>query len=355
MKGGCEKSGVYQWMRKSLCRIAVYSNPWYKTLLRWMVVYALVYYMSPWGGLPPFRASKEREKAETAGAEFELEKGMGGGMSSFENGLPDITIENASFDLGPFIGVPEPEEFSKPELLLYTSYKIQPNDTIKNVAQKFGLNQDTIISANGITNARLLRVNQVLRVPNQDGILYHVKSGDTLAAIAKRFDTDMQSIQTVNELFSDTLKADTSLFIPGAKLDLLDLQEINGEVFIWPVRGYITSNYGYRTSPFTGIRQFHSGLDVGVPMGTPVKAAMSGRVTTAGYDKSYGNYVVLSHHAGYRTLYAHLSVIRTKPGAYVVTGERIGDAGSTGLSTGPHLHFTVYKNGVTVDPRTLIK
>ncbi|MDR0628600.1 MAG: M23 family metallopeptidase [Treponema sp.] len=65
--------------------------------------------------------------------------------------------------------------------------------------------------------------------------------------------------------------------------------------------------------------------------------------------------MVISHHAGYRTLYAHLSVIRTKSGDYVGTGEHIGDAGSTGLSTGPHLHFTVYKHGVTINPRTLIK
>jgi murein DD-endopeptidase MepM/ murein hydrolase activator NlpD len=82
---------------------------------------------------------------------------------------------------------------------------------------------------------------------------------------------------------------------------------------------------------------------------------MAGRISSTGYDDTTGNYVVITHHSGYRTLYAHMSVIRTKAGAYVRTGDIIGDVGSTGLSTGPHLHFTVYKNGVTVNPRALIR
>jgi len=155
--------------------------------------------------------------------------------------------------------------------------------------------------------------------------------------------------------FSDYVKVNTSIFVPGAKLDIIELQEITGDLFIWPVRGVITSPYGYRANPFGGARQFHNGIDIAVPTGTPIRAAMTGRVTAAGYDRSYGNYVVISHHSGYRTLYAHLNVIRTRPGAYVVTNEVIGDAGSTGMSTGPHLHFTVYKNGVTVNPRSFMR
>ena len=82
---------------------------------------------------------------------------------------------------------------------------------------------------------------------------------------------------------------------------------------------------------------------------------MAGRVTAVGYNNVYGNYVVINHHSGYRTLYGHLNAIRTRTGAYVVQGERVGDVGSTGQSTGPHLHFTVYKNGVTVNPRALMR
>jgi murein DD-endopeptidase MepM/ murein hydrolase activator NlpD len=322
-----------------------------RIFLRWLMVCALVYYMSPWGGLS-LSVTAERLTEIDGG---NIENGMGG-VDYFDSAMPGISIEPASLDQGTVIGIPEPEEFSKPRLLLYTSYKIRRGDTIGDIARQFGLNQDTIISINGISNARLVQIDQVLRLPNQDGILYPVKAGETLSTIAATFKVGVQTLQTVNELFSDTINANTDIFIPGARLDWVNLQEINGDLFQWPVRGYITSNYGYRASPFTGSGSFfHSGLDIGVPTGTPIKAAMSGRVTTAGYDDSYGNYVVISHHSGYRTLYAHMSVIRTKAGAYVTAGERIGDAGSTGLSTGPHLHFTVYKNGVTVNPRTLIK
>jgi murein DD-endopeptidase MepM/ murein hydrolase activator NlpD len=252
-------------------------------------------------------------------------------------------------------GVLEPESFSRPRALLYSSYAIQKGDIIGDLAAEFGLNQDTLLSVNGIRNSRLIQIGQVLKIPNQDGVFYTIKSGDTLSSIAEKYQAGVEAIQVANELFSESVRAGTSLFIPGARLDWVNLQEINGDLFIWPVSGYITSPYGYRKSPFTGIRQFHSGLDIGSPMGTPIRAAMSGRISAVGYDDTLGNYVVVSHHSGYRTLYGHMSVVRVKSGAYVGTGERIGDIGSTGLSTGPHLHFTVYKSGITVNPRSLMK
>jgi murein DD-endopeptidase MepM/ murein hydrolase activator NlpD len=95
-------------------------------------------------------------------------------------------------------------------------------------------------------------------------------------------------------------------------------------------------------------------MDIGVPTGTTVRAAMAGRVITASYSDVYGYYIVISHHSGYRTLYGHLSSMLVKPGAYVGTSQIIARSGSTGLSTGPHLHFTVYKNGITTNPRVLM-
>ena len=253
-------------------------------------------------------------------------------------------------------GARELESFSKPQMLLYTSYTIQKGDTIGDLAMNFGLNEDTLISINGIKNTRLIQIGQVLRVPNQDGILYTVKDGDTLARVAEKYKADAGAIQVVNELFAAAARPGTALFIPGARLDWLERQEINGDMFIWPVSGPITSPYGYRRWPFGGnARQFHSGLDIAAPRGTPVRAAMSGRVSAVGWDDALGNYIMISHHAGYRTMYGHLSATRVKPGAYVGIGERIGDVGTTGVSTGPHLHFTVLKNGVTVNPRGLLK
>ena len=289
----------------------------------------------------------------------ETEIGMGGGI------FPERTqnhMELNSSDLAPMdvdlelSGIPQPEEFSRPRLLTFNSYTMEKGDIIGNIAAKTGLNEDTLISVNNIKNTRLMQIGQVIRIPNQDGIYYAVKTGDTLENIAEKYKTSVSEINIVNELFSDTLTVNASLFIPGAKMDWVNRQEINGDLFIWPVVSYVTSPYGYRQSPFDGkTRQFHSGLDIGASSGTPIRAAMSGRVLQVGSDGTFGNYVLISHHSGYRTFYAHMSVVRVKAGAYVDTGQRIGDVGATGMVTGPHLHFTVYKNGVTVNPRTLMK
>ena len=250
----------------------------------------------------------------------------------------------------------EPESFSKTHILLYDTYTVKRGDNISSLAIIFGLNQDTIISVNKITSSRLLQIGKVLKIPNQDGILHNVKSGDTLLSVAEKHKADSQAIQTANELFSEKIRTGTDLFIPGGRLDWNSLQEINGDLFIWPVSGYVTSPYGYRRNPFGGGRlQFHSGIDIRGSTGTPIRAAMSGRVSQVGYDNILGNYVIINHNSGYRTLYGHMSVIRVKTGAYVGGGERVGDVGNTGQSTGPHLHFTVYKNGVTVNPRTLLR
>lgn len=322
-----------------------------KTALRGAMVFAICYAINTLGFFHP--GVPEETTPPAPSDAYEAAQGMG--MPYPEQGISGGAADEASPEFSVLLaGIPEPPEYSKPQMLLYTPYTVVQGDTIGEIARNFGLNQDTLLSLNGIKNSRLLRIGQVLKIPNQDGILYTVQSGDTLSGLAEKYETTVPAIQTVNELFAETVNAGSGLFIPGARLDRINLQEINGDLFIWPIRGYITSPYGYRPSPFTGLRQFHTGLDIGAPQGTPIRAAMAGRVIAAGEDAVTGRYVVISHHSGYRTLYAHLSEIRVKPGAYVRSGDRIGDVGSTGLSTGPHLHFTVYKDGVTVNPRTLM-
>jgi len=300
-----------------------------------------------WGALVIFLAVflLRPKKAET-------ENGVGGAIRAEELVIPALDEEVFNFELE---GIPEPEEFSRPHVLTFSSYTMEKGDIVGNIAIRTGLNEDTIISVNNIKNTRLMQIGQVIKIPNQDGIYYSVKSGETLESIAEKYNTSVAHIKTANELFSDSVPANTSLFIPGAKLDWTSRQEINGDLFIWPTSGRISSPYGYRIAPFAGVRMFHTGVDIAAPMGSPIKAAMAGRVTQVGNDESWGNFVVVSHHSGYRTFYAHMSVVRVKEGAYVETGGRIGDVGSTGLSTGPHVHFTVYKNGVTVNPLSLMR
>jgi murein DD-endopeptidase MepM/ murein hydrolase activator NlpD len=316
-------------------------------IVRLIMVFAVIHFLPVSGLFDGFAGDRGGLQApETAPVE-EQENGMG---------MSYPYLEEASFSIPIFDAETlEPEVYSKPQMLLSFSYTVRQGDTIGELAETFGLNPDTLLSLNGIKNSRLLQIGQVLRIPNQDGILYTVKSGDTLNGIAEKYEIESEAVKIANELFSDKINVNTSIFVPGARLSRVDLQEINGDLFIWPVRSYITSPYGYRANPFTGVRQFHTGLDIGAPQGTSIRAAMAGRVSSTDYDNITGNYVVITHHSGYRTLYAHMSVIRTKTGTYVRTGDIIGDVGSTGLTTGPHLHFTVYKNGVTVNPRALIK
>ncbi|MFQ5932433.1 MAG: M23 family metallopeptidase [Nitrospiraceae bacterium] len=123
---------------------------------------------------------------------------------------------------------------------------------------------------------------------------------------------------------------------------------------IWPVKGWITSRFGPRLSPFTDQRAFHNGLDIGARPNTPIKAAAAGRVRATGFDSMMGNLVLLDHGYGKQTEYAHLSKILVKRGQKVKRGDAIGLLGNTGHSTGPHLHYMVKVNGRAVNPLTYI-
>jgi murein DD-endopeptidase MepM/ murein hydrolase activator NlpD len=120
--------------------------------------------------------------------------------------------------------------------------------------------------------------------------------------------------------------------------------------FTWPVTGTITSPFGWRSNPFGGAPDFHQGLDIAAPTGTTVTAAASGTVIMAQWYGGYGNYISIDHGGGYSTGYGHLSAIYVANGQNVQRGQAIGAVGSTGASTGPHLHFEVRINGKAVDP-----
>jgi len=118
---------------------------------------------------------------------------------------------------------------------------------------------------------------------------------------------------------------------------------------------YISSGFGYRSDPFTGAAAFHAGLDFKGPIGAPIYAAARGRVSFVGQRSGYGNCVEIDHGNGMITRYAHMSAFRTEPGREVAAGEVIGAIGSTGRSTGPHLHFEVRINDQPVDPRPFLE
>jgi len=119
---------------------------------------------------------------------------------------------------------------------------------------------------------------------------------------------------------------------------------------IWPVSGPVTSPFGWRIHPILGYRVFHTGIDIGVGYGTPIHAADSGTVIYATWMGGYGNVIIIDHGRGISTLYAHQSSLAVGVGAKVSRGQVVGYVGSTGFSTGPHLHFEVRVNGNPVDP-----
>ncbi len=123
---------------------------------------------------------------------------------------------------------------------------------------------------------------------------------------------------------------------------------------IWPSQGWISSDFGYRTSPFTGKREFHKGLDISAPQGTPIYAPAKGVVNFAGRDGGYGLAVTVNHGSGITTRFAHLHSMAVKNGQKVTRGQLIAYVGNTGRSTGPHLHYEVRLNGVPVNPMRYI-
>jgi len=238
----------------------------------------------------------------------------------------------------------------------WQKYKVQKGDSVSGIAKKFGISLGAVIASNNIRNARQLKEGITLRIPNIDGIPYSIKSGDSLSKISASFNVPMEVILDINDLKSDVIKAGETIFIPGARMNDLDLRMSLGELFIYPVSGkHLTSNFGMRKDPFSGELTFHTGIDLRANTGATVMASMEGTVSVISENWLYGKHIILSHPNGYKTMYAHLNAVTVKQGDKVAQGRKIGEAGNTGYSTGAHLHFTIFdKNGKLINPLDLL-
>lgn len=261
---------------------------------------------------------------------------------------------------------PEQENFTDQEAFLaadgyvstvtFKDYTVRKGDTVSGIASRAGLrNFGTLLSVNNIDNARRISAGQTLRIPSTDGLLYTVKKNETLAGIAATHKVNVTALLDANDLTHETLSVGQKLFIPGASLSSFELRKALGELFIYPIMGRLTSPFGYRNDPFTGARSFHSGIDLAAPIGTSVKATLDGRIAETGFNRIFGNYVIITHDRGYQSLYGHLSAIYVKRGQYVTQGAIVGAVGNTGYSTGPHLHLSIYKNGGLINPFSVLK
>ena len=236
-------------------------------------------------------------------------------------------------------------------------YTVKTGDTLSGIATQFDVTTATVAWANDIYNPDHLVPGATLRIPPTSGALHKVGAGDTLLYIAQRYQVDVEDI-IANPLNSfvdpDSLSLGQEIMIPGgvtpaaipapgsvARPGAAPVPPHDGRSLHWPTRGPILSWFTH----------YHRGLDISPAYGTPVYAAERGRVVLVQYLRyGYGYYLIINHGNGYRTLYAHMSSIYVRPGSTVYRGQNIGQVGSTGRSTGPHLHFEVYANGRAVDP-----
>ncbi len=268
------------------------------------------------------------------------------GEKSGENVLDEEGNILSSADLG----------FS--DVVTYQNYRVKAGETIGSIRRKFSLaNDGTLININKIENVRNLMEGQKLKIPSQDGIIHKVASGENLALIASKYNVSLEEILDVNDLSTDVLTPGSELFIPGAMMDEMEYRKSLGELFACPLAGkwYLSSPFGRRINPITGVGYSnHNGIDMAIASGSIIKSTMSGDVAYVGYSNVYGNYVILNHLNGYQSLYAHMTKALVKKGQKVGQGTTIGLVGSTGMSTGPHLHFTIYKNGKAIDPQSVL-
>ncbi|MEK7544494.1 MAG: M23 family metallopeptidase [Patescibacteria group bacterium] len=238
------------------------------------------------------------------------------------------------------------------------THVVVSGDTLSTVAQKFGVSIDTIKWSNDLKRDSL-SIGQELKIPPVSGIVHKVKEGDTVQSIAKKYRTESQKI--VNFPFNDFADLDTFALNIGQTLIVPDGIQPEAPAIVRPLPPTFAGGSGQLLWPAGGIITqypvwYHNALDIASSAAPGIAAAESGTVTLVEYLRyGYGYHVIVSHGDGLSTLYAHLSEIYVKTGDRLARGQILGRMGSTGRSTGTHLHFEVRKNGIIVNPLPFLK
>ncbi len=267
-------------------------------------------------------------------------------------------------------------------------YRIRRGDNLWSIARRHGANHRSIIQINRINSPEMLREGNQIHIPTRNGVSYIVKRGDTVKSIAAMHRVPPQKIAAQNNIHNARLKVGQSVFIPDAQRPAVQRQIVvarnqsnrnmiaparkeaprpeapqpraapvpNDRIALdWPLQGSITSSFGTRTNPLTRERSFHTGIDIGVPIGTEVRAAEKGKVLFSGWKDSYGNMVIIRHERGYITVYAHNKKNLVSENDDVNRGDPVALSGMTGSVTGPHLHFELRKHLTPLNPRRFMR
>jgi murein DD-endopeptidase MepM/ murein hydrolase activator NlpD len=183
--------------------------------------------------------------------------------------------------------------------------------------------------------------------PSPSDIREKLKGEKDENGLIQQMQTDIERLQSEAMSREDSL-SELEKLLQGKKEMLAHTPSI------WPVMGWVTSGFGFRTNPFTGLTQMHEGMDVSNRVGTSVIAPGSGMISDTGNDLSHGKFVVISHGFGMTTRYNHLSKVLVRAGQKVNRGDKVAEVGTSGKSTGPHLHYEVRVNGIPVNPMRYI-
>jgi murein DD-endopeptidase MepM/ murein hydrolase activator NlpD len=305
------------------------------------------------------------------------------------SGIPHIDFDYEE-DLDPIVSsitvpgtisaqpIPETEGESLIPRTRTETYTVQANDTISTIAQKFNVNIGTILWNNNLTERQFIRPGDTLKIPPVSGMIVTVKKGDTITKLASTYDSSANDITSFNNLSSEgELALGTELMIPGGRPPAieqtrttiavrnesvtgrnpsitattkpadLDTKTAPKTKLLWPVPGHvITQYYGWR----------HTGIDIDGDYSDAIYASEDGVVTTAGWNSGgYGLQMLIDHGNGIVTRYAHASKMFVKAGEKVKKGQVIAMVGTTGRSTGTHIHYEVYVNGKRQNPLVYIR
>lgn len=242
-------------------------------------------------------------------------------------------------------------DIEKPKNSTISLYIVREGDTLSEIAEMFGVSVNTIRWANDLSRNSTIQPGQTLTILPVTGVKYTVKRGDTLASIAKDLHGDVTEIAQFNDLeVGSSLSVGMELIIPDGEIAVAVTPAPKPKPLTGSSAGSGTATYeGYYMRPISGGTKTqgihgYNGVDLAAPYGTPIMAAASGEVIVSrdsGWNGGYGNYIVIRHDNGTQTLYAHNASNIVSVGQRVVQGQVIGYVGSTGRSTGTHVHFEI--------------
>ncbi len=236
-------------------------------------------------------------------------------------------------------------------ILIHT---VAEGETLAAIASRYQSDPATLEGLNPDLSPDRLRPGQKIKVMTGRGALYTLQAGETLAVVAQRFWVAEEKIRAANGLLDgEPVKPGQQVILPGIKPrrrdDWLASRGLGPLYLTWPTRGWLSSRFGVRWG------RMHQGIDIATSWGNEVRASAPGRVEFAGWRAGYGRLVILDHGRGTHTWYAHNSRLLVRPGQSVERGDLIAFSGSSGSSTGPHVHFEVRVNGRPQNPLPLLR